>query len=248
MPNKRLGILGLIAGGAALLAVACGGGSDSSVTASQPTAAPATAPTAVPSAATPPPATSSEATSPPTTSTAKYAWEVSEVDGKGAKPSIAVDTSGVPHIAFMSEDRPGFVKRAVLNGAAWDVSTVTTGYLYGPLDIALDQDGSPHIVWHNHDNEDGAYGRLVDGEWESTDIPSSGHDGWDINVAIDSNGSPHLLGVDPSQFGSRNGLEYATLDGDTWTVEVVGTGPPSLRVRQLHKGRLPKPAPHRLVR
>ena len=221
MPNKRLRILGLIAGGAALLAVACGGDSDSSVTASQPT----TAPTAVPSAPTSPPASSSEATSPPaTTSTAKYAWEVSEVDDRGAKPSIAVDASGVPHIAFMSEDRPGFVKSAVPNGGVWDVSTVTTGYLYGPLDIALDQDGSPHIVWHNHDNEDGAYGRLVNREWVATDIPSSGHDGWDINVAIDSNGSPHILGVDPSQFGSRNGLEYATLDGDTWTVEDVGTG------------------------
>lgn len=34
-----------------------------------------------------------------------------------------------------------------------------------------------------------------------------------------------MLSVDPEQFGSQNGLEYATFDGQSWTVETVGTGP-----------------------
>ncbi len=223
MANKRLGGLGIIIGAVALIAVACGGGDDnSSATTVQPTSAPLA--TAAPSAPTSPANSASETTSPPT-AVARYSWEVSEVDRAGAKPSVAVDASGTPHIAFMSEATPGFLKVAVLNGGAWDVSTVTTGYLYGPLDIALDSDGTPQIVWHNHDNEDGSYGRLENGEWVNTDIRSSGHDGWDINVALDSSGSPHVLSVDPAQFGSQNGLEYATLDGETWTVETVGTGP-----------------------
>ena len=228
MPNKRLGGLGFIIGAVALIAVACGGGDgDSSAAPLQPTSAqPTSAPpaTAAPSAATTPPETSSETTSPPTAA-ARYSWEVSKVDGTGAKPSIAVDASGIPHIAFMAEDTQGFLKSAVLNGGEWDVTTVTTGYLYGPLDLALESDGTPHIVWHNHDNEDGSYGKLENGEWVTTDIRNSGHDGWDINIALDSSGSPHVLSVDPAQFGSQNGLEYATLDGDTWTVETVGTGP-----------------------
>ena len=219
MPNKRLGRLGLIVGAAALLAVACGGGDDdNSVTASQPTPSPAA--TAAPTSPADPTSDSST-----TTTAGKYTWEVSEVDGAGAKPSIAVDASGTPYIAFMSEEMPGFVKSAVLNGVAWDIATVATGYLYGPLDIALDSDGSPHIVWHDHDTEDGAHSRLENGEWVNTGIENSGHDGWDINVAIDSTGSPHVLAVDPSQFGSQNGLEYATFDGQSWTVETVGTGP-----------------------
>ena len=219
MSNKRIGGLGLIVGAAALIAVACGGGDDDvSVTASRPATAPVA--TAASNTATPLP----ETTSPPATTSSRYSWVVSEVDSKGAKPSIAVDASGIPHIAFMSEANPGFLKSAVLDGGAWEATTVTTGYLYGPLDIALDSDGSPHIVWHNHDNEDGSYGRLDNGDWVTTDIQSSGHDGWDINVAIDSTGSPHVLAVDPSQFGSQNGLEYATLDGGAWTVEKVGTG------------------------
>lgn len=221
MPNKRLGRLGLIVGAAALLAVACGGGDAVvPVPASQPTVAPTA--TAAPTS----PADSTSDSNPGAATTAgKYTWEVSEVDGAGAKPSIAVGASRTPYIAFMSEDMPGFVKSAVLHAGAWDIATVATGYLYGPLDIALDLDGSPHIVWHDHDNEDGAYSRLENGKWVNTGIQNSGHDGWDINVAIDSTGSPHVLAVDPSQFGSRNGLEYATFDGQSWTVETVGTGP-----------------------
>jgi len=224
MPNKRLGGLGVIIGAAALLAVACGGGgNDSNATAAQPTSTPAATSAPIPATATP--ESVAEPTSPPATGTARFSWEVSEVDGTGAKPSIAVDASGTPHIAFMSEDTPGFLKSAVLNGGAWEVSTVTTGYLYGPLDIELGPDGTPQIVWHDHDDEDGSYAKLENGEWVNTDIQNSGHDGWDINVAIDSSGSPHVLSVDPSQFGSQNGLEYATFDGQTWTVETVGTGP-----------------------
>ena len=223
MPNKRLGVLGVVIGAFAILAVACGGGdSTPSTTAAQPTSSPAA--TAAPRAATAIPESAAE-TTPPASSAARYSWEVTEVDGTGAKPSIAVDAVGTPYIAFMAEDTPGFLKSAVLTGGAWELSTVTTGYLYGPLDIDVGSDGTPQIVWHNHDNEDGSYATLENGEWVNTDIPSSGHDGWDINVAIDSSGSPHVLSVDPVQFGSQNGLEYATFDGQTWTVETVGTGP-----------------------
>ena len=230
MPNKQRSFLGLAIGAAALIAVACGGGNDATAEPiAQPTSVPTptVAPTAAPPTATVIPESQAvlEPTSSPTARSARYTWEISEVDGAGAKPSIAVDASGTPHIAFMSEDMPGFVKRAVLADGQWEASTVTTGYMYGPLDIELDSVGNAHIVWHNHDAEDGAYGRFEGGEWQTTDIRSAGHDGWDINVAIDSTGSPHVLSVDPSQFGSQDGLEYATFDGQGWTVDTVGSGP-----------------------
>ena len=111
MPNKRLGRLGLIVGAAALLAVACGGGDAVvPVPASQPTVAPTA--TAAPTS----PADPTSDSNPGAATTAgKYTWEVSEVDGAGAKPSIAVGASGTPYIAFTSEDMPGFVKSAVLH-------------------------------------------------------------------------------------------------------------------------------------
>ena len=147
------------------------------------------------------------------------------MDDNGAKPSLAVEPQGTPHIAYMLEDRPGFVKHAVLDTEGWSISTISTGYFYGPLDIELDPQGSPQISWHNHDTEDQGYAVLADGQWAVHDVTHPGHDGWDGNLAIDSNGMPHTVSIDPSQFGSRSGVEYASFDGTSWTVEEVGSGP-----------------------
>ena len=125
----------------------------------------------------------------------------------------------------MLEAMPGFVNHAVLDAGAWDISTVSTGYFYGPLDIRVDDRDMPHIAWHNHDKENEAYALLVEGEWQVHDVDHPGHDGWDNSLALDSQGRPHTVSIDPSQFGSRSGIEYATFDGETWTVEKVGSGP-----------------------
>ena len=125
----------------------------------------------------------------------------------------------------MLEAMPGFVNHAVLTAGAWDISTVATGYFYGPLDIAVDQSGTPHIAWHNHDQEDEAYAVLSDGQWATQIVHHDGHDGWDNSLALDSAGRPHTASIDPSQFGSQSGVEYATFDGSSWQVEEVGSGP-----------------------
>ena len=44
-------------------------------------------------------------------------------------------------------------------------------------------------------------------------------------MVIDPGGRPHVASVDPRQFGSRSGVEYAVLEGDSWEVEEVGSGP-----------------------
>ena len=80
-----------------------------------------------------------------------FLWEISTVDDNGAKPSLAVNRDGVPHIAFMLEAMPGFVKHALLGDTGWDITTIAEGYFYGPLDIELDRAGDPSIPWHNHD-------------------------------------------------------------------------------------------------
>ena len=50
------------------------------------------------------------------------------------------------------------------------------------------------------------------------DVDHSGHDGWDNNVVLDLKGRPHTVSIDPKQFGSSSGIEYAFYDGDSWTV------------------------------
>ena len=146
------------------------------------------------------------------------------MDTQGAKPSVALAPDGTPHIAFILEAQPGFLKHAVLEAGSWTVSNVATGYFYGPLDLAVDSEGKPHISWHNHDLENQVYAALIDGRWDLQTVDHSGHDGWDNNLSIDSKGVPHIVSIDPSQFGSESGVEYATLNGGTWKVEEVGSG------------------------
>ena len=86
----------------------------------------------------------------------RFIWEISTVDDNGAKPSLAVNRDGVPHIGFMLEAMPGFFKHALLGDAGWDITTIAEGYFYGPLDIELDRAGDPGISWHNHDEENEA--------------------------------------------------------------------------------------------
>ena len=233
MKKKRLWALVIGSVLAAFLFVACGGGATATpVPAVSPTPVPQesddttsleTAPTQVPTSTPTPSAQSNgEATATPGTG---FTWVIDTVDDNGAKPSLAVDGDGVPHIAYLLEAMPGFVKHAVLGGADWDITTVSTGYLYGPLDIQLSKQGVPQISWHSHDEEDAAYGVLVDGQWQVQFIKHPGHDGWDNNLAIDSAGRPHISSIDPVQFGGQSGVEYATFDGSSWTVEEVGSGP-----------------------
>ena len=146
--------------------------------------------------------------------------------GEGVKPAIEVDSSGQPHIAFMFESTPGFVKHAKLDGGAFVETLVGSAYYYGPLDIAINGDGVPAIAVHNHDYEDeNVFTQGISG-WNSYRVVHDGHDGWDNSIAFDSKGRIHTSSVDPSQFGSTSGVEYAWLDEENvWHVESIGSAP-----------------------
>ena len=227
---NRTTILGLAFLATALVIAACGGTATATraptaVPADTSAQAPTGSPTATAQPASPSPTSTETTSSRPSETAAAYVWAVSEVDSLGAKPSLDVGPDGTPHIAYMLEDMPGFVKHAVPAPGGWGTSTIATGYFYGPLDIAVGSDGTPHVAWHDHDVEDGAYSALLNGEWQTSKIRDSGHDGWDINLTLDSEGVPHVVAIDPSQFGSTDSIEYSVPDGDGWDVEKVGSGP-----------------------
>lgn len=194
MRTKRFWTLGVALVAGLFLFTACGGNSvatQAPIPTSVPAANTSTSPAGTSSGQsttgeTPGPTTADE----PSGTATGYSWQLDTVDTNGAKPSLAVDANGIPHIAYLLEAMPGFVKYAVPNTDGWDISTVSTGYFYGPLDIQVGSDGIPQISYHDHDNEDAAYAILVDGQWQVETINHPGHDGWDNNLAIDSSGSP----------------------------------------------------------
>lgn len=153
--------------------------------------------------------------------------------GQGVKPALALDPAGEPGVTWLFEalGGEGFVAYAEA-GAGWEVETPLEGYFYGPIGLAYSPNGVPNVVIHDHqaDNFDPQLGDLVrlwkDGsEWAQDVAADDGHDGWDSTIVVGEDGAVHAAGVDPSQFGSPDGVEYYFNDGTGWTVAQVGSGP-----------------------
>ncbi|MFQ5970835.1 MAG: hypothetical protein ACE5Q3_00795 [Alphaproteobacteria bacterium] len=158
-------------------------------------------------------------------------WTFEEI-GTGIKPALALDPDGAPHVSFLTEAIMGATFYATNKGGAWDVETVAEGYFYGPVDIDVAPDGTPFIVYHDHEassfNPELGSGVILsrtNGAWNRAVIMDSGHDQWDADVAAEAGGVWHFAGVDPVQFGSQVGLEYATNAFGDIVVEEVGSGP-----------------------
>ena len=233
----------------ALVAAACGGGDDEKPLATEATAPPATTgpqptttqPTSNGSATTAAPAPSSPTITvvvdqrPEVTAAAAAGWQLTGV-GPGVKPVLALDGSGKPAMAFLFERvGEGFVAYATAENG-WAVDTVREGYFYGPIDLSFGPQGAPYIAYHDHqaDDFDLALGDLTvatfDGErWSVQAARDRGHDGWDSAIVVDSSGTLHAAGIDPSQFGREDGVEYYVNDGSGWDVTAIGSGPIAYR-------------------
>ena len=119
MKLKRKWTMGIIATVSVLILAACGGESTPTSPIApradlvSPTVA-AQTPTAIPTVVAEIPVGSTVTSLPPAQETApvssddssRFIWEISTVDDNGAKPSLAVNRDGVPHIAFMLEAMP----------------------------------------------------------------------------------------------------------------------------------------------
>ncbi len=158
-------------------------------------------------------------------------WKTQEI-GEGIKPSFAIDENGVAHITFLTEADHGALFYAHNRNGGFEVETVAEGYFYGPIDLALTPGADPIIAYHDHQalQFDPALGdeviaELSESGWELTTVADDGHDGWDNSIAVDEAGNWHTAGVDPSQFGSEDGVEYATIVDGAITVVPVGSGP-----------------------
>ncbi len=163
--------------------------------------------------------------------TQAFSWTTERV-GAGIKPALAIDAADTVHIAYLTEQMTGGVFYSTREDGTWNATTVAHGYFYGPLDLAVTASGQPFIAYHDHQDQqfNPAKGDAVvasrDGEnWNLLAIAHSGHDGWDNSIAVDADGFWHTAAVDPRQFGSQDGVEYATNAYGDVIVEAVGSGP-----------------------
>lgn len=158
-------------------------------------------------------------------------WAIESV-GVGTKPSLALGLAGEPRIAFMTEEAVGGVFFGRRGDAGWSVETIAEGYFYGPLDMKVDDTDASHVLWHDHqetmaapDVGDPVYATDRSGAWVVETIFHPGHDGWDGSVAIGADGDVRIVSIDPSQFGSTDGVEWGIRTDAGWQVQQVGSGP-----------------------
>ncbi len=165
------------------------------------------------------------------TATAADGWTLTTI-GEGIKPVLALDPNDNVGIAYLLERLDeGFVAYAD-SASGWTTDTFVEGYFYGPIGLDFDSGGVPHVVWHDHQDvtfkqELGSlvYAVRTDAGWDQIDGTDDGHDGWDSTLALGPDDTVHAAGIDPSQFGREDGVEYYRLSGGEFTVEAIGTGP-----------------------
>ncbi|RME36408.1 MAG: hypothetical protein D6794_08535 [Deltaproteobacteria bacterium] len=154
------------------------------------------------------------------TYTPQKGWEFQTVDngnaGCRAFP-IAVDSGGIPHLAYQSEK--GGLRYATLQEGVWqrvDVDPAAGAGVYSDLTIA--PDGSVHIAYYNANEGSLQYAyQGEDGAWQIETVDSGGDAGQFPSIKVDANGEVYIAYYDAVQ----TALKFAHRRQGQWSVETV---------------------------
>lgn len=162
-------------------------------------------------------------------------WQTETVDATytmGAYNSIAVDSSGHPHISYYDWTYYD-LKYAYFNGSNWVITTVDgAGVDCGNYtSIALDSNDRPHIAYRS--NEGVKYAYLDDqGVWQPEIVVPIGGSPYliyaETSLALDSNDTPHICFMaGDSPYYANPVMKYISKDtmGNWTSVEDVDVDP-----------------------
>ena len=158
-------------------------------------------------------------------------WTTQDIDNAsrtGYRPSIAIDSQGALHIAYLDRDNTN-LRYATNASGSWvlstvDNSSVNPNNVAAKTGIAIDNRGHVHII---HPVQGSGvwvlnYTTNVSGSFVSTTITdTTKDDGKYASLAIAGNGSLHI-----SVYRDNGGsdLRYYTDESGVWTNETVRTG------------------------
>jgi hypothetical protein len=133
----------------------------------------------------------------------------------GAPLSLAVDATGIAHIAYPGRYPDYGLKYATNQGGAWVTSTVDTGYIPN-LSAAVDANGKTHVAYSDSAHNIKYAHQDASGAWFIEVIESNS--GVYPSLALDASGNVHV-----SYISSLNGgqLIYATNSTGAWHITPI---------------------------
>ena len=148
-------------------------------------------------------------------------WRTVTVDSGGdvgLNPSIALDSSGRPHISYYDSTNSS-LKYAKWNGSAWEIETIDSVGQVGEYNaLALDASGNPHISYCDR-TASGIlkYAKWNGSAWGIETVDATGNVGYNTSIAIDAGGNPHISYID----SSNQDLKYAKWNGSAWVIQTL---------------------------
>jgi hypothetical protein len=153
-------------------------------------------------------------------------WLTTTVDNSafqtGNDTSLALDSSGTPHISYRTNMFDYRLKHAWLSGTTWVSETVDIAGDVGQYSsVALDSSGNPRVAYHAEiPGYNLKYAWLSGTTWMNTTVDESPSVGYYASLALDSSDDPY---VSHCTAGSFRHLKVAWLSGTTWLSTTVDT-------------------------
>jgi len=147
-------------------------------------------------------------------------WRVSSFGDRGATiPSLALDDSDLPHIAYFEKG----LKYAHWDGYNWIINAITDDFIIGFTSIALDSQYNPHIAYYldysadRRQNGDLNYAYWTGSRWVVETVDSQDVVGKYPTIQIDSNDDPHIC----YQSETESSVRHAWKTGNEWSIETI---------------------------
>lgn len=132
-------------------------------------------------------------------------------------PSLAVDSSGRPHAAFVSGMNLNLTYR-VFDGAAWQDQWISEGGAQY-INLVLDDGDKPHITFLRGVGNGSAlfYSHRPGDDWITEQLTTEMSAGQYNSLALDDAGRPHIAYLNQDE----NTIVYAHFDGTAWLYETA---------------------------